>query len=57
MIIWVSRWYRPSEKITPAQIADTAIDLLGLRRGSGRSKARKPAARRGGTTAGRARQR
>ena len=55
MIIWVSRWYRPSEKVTPAQIADTAIDLLGLRRGSGRAKARKKAAGRGGTAAGRAR--
>jgi AcrR family transcriptional regulator len=30
MIIWVSRWYRPSEKITPAQIADAAIHILRL---------------------------
>jgi AcrR family transcriptional regulator len=31
MIIWVSRWYRPSEKITADQIADSAITLLRLR--------------------------
>lgn len=55
MIIWVSRWYRPSEKVTPERIADTAIDLLGLRLNARRSKARKPAAGRGGTAAGRAR--
>jgi AcrR family transcriptional regulator len=28
MLIWVSRWYRPSEKVTPDEIADTAIHLL-----------------------------
>lgn len=28
MMIWVSRWYRPSEKITPAEIADAAIHVL-----------------------------
>ncbi|OYN76241.1 TetR/AcrR family transcriptional regulator [Mycolicibacterium sphagni] len=31
MIIWVSRWYRPSEKITGEEIADSAITLLRLR--------------------------
>lgn len=31
MIIWVSRWYRPSEKITADQIADAAITLLRLK--------------------------
>jgi hypothetical protein len=46
MIIWVSRWWRPSEKITPAQIAEAAIDLLGLRNGSRRPKARKATTRR-----------
>jgi hypothetical protein len=28
MLIWVSRWYRPSEKVTPDEIADAAIHLL-----------------------------
>jgi AcrR family transcriptional regulator len=28
MIIWVSRWYRPNEKITPDRIADAAIKLV-----------------------------
>ncbi|EHB55455.1 regulatory protein TetR [Mycolicibacterium rhodesiae JS60] len=31
MIIWVSRWYRPGEKITADQIADSAITLLRLK--------------------------
>ena len=31
MIIWVSRWYRPSEKVTAEQIADSAIALLRLK--------------------------
>lgn len=31
MIIWVSRWYRPSEKISAEEIADSAITLLRLR--------------------------
>lgn len=31
MVIWVSRWYRPSEKITADQIADSAITLLRLK--------------------------
>lgn len=53
MIIWVSRWYRPSEKITPAQIADAAIDLLSLRKG--RTKAGKTAAQRGRSAGIRAR--
>lgn len=43
MLIWVSRWYRPAEKITPEQVADAAIDLLGLRRRRRRATARKPA--------------
>lgn len=30
MILWVSRWYRPKEKITAAQIAEEAIRLLRL---------------------------
>jgi AcrR family transcriptional regulator len=30
MLIWVSRWYRPVEKVTPEEIADTAIRLLRL---------------------------
>jgi AcrR family transcriptional regulator len=31
MVIWVSRWYRPSEKITADEIADSAITLLRLK--------------------------
>lgn len=31
MMIWVSRWYRPVEKLTPEEIAETAIRLLGMR--------------------------
>jgi AcrR family transcriptional regulator len=34
MLIWVSRWYRPVEKITPQEIAETAIHLLRIRPGS-----------------------
>jgi AcrR family transcriptional regulator len=30
MILWVSRWYRPKEKITAEQIAEAAIRLLRL---------------------------
>jgi len=30
MILWVSRWYRPKERITSAQIAEDAIRLLRL---------------------------
>lgn len=30
MIIWVSRWYRPTESITPEQIAEAAIRLVRL---------------------------
>jgi AcrR family transcriptional regulator len=30
MILWVSRWYRPKEKITAEEIADHAIGLLRL---------------------------
>jgi AcrR family transcriptional regulator len=28
MLIWVSRWYRPSENVTSEQIADAAIHLV-----------------------------
>jgi AcrR family transcriptional regulator len=30
MILWVSRWYRPSERITSARIAEEAVRLLRL---------------------------
>jgi AcrR family transcriptional regulator len=30
MLIWVSRWYRPSENVTPDEIADAALQLLRL---------------------------
>jgi AcrR family transcriptional regulator len=30
MILWISRWYRPSERITSAQIAEEAVRLLRL---------------------------
>ena len=30
MCVWISRWYRPSEKLTPDEIADAAISLLKL---------------------------
>jgi AcrR family transcriptional regulator len=30
MLIWVSRWYRPVEKVTPQEIGDAAISLLHL---------------------------
>jgi AcrR family transcriptional regulator len=49
MIIWVSRWYRPKEKLTPEQIADAAIDLLGLKKRRRRSNGRNPANQRGRT--------
>lgn len=29
MVIWVSRWYRPSERLTADEIADMAIQLIG----------------------------
>lgn len=35
MMIWTSRWYRPVEKLTSEDIAETAINLLGIRAGSG----------------------
>lgn len=46
MILWVSRWYRPKENITSAQIAEEAIRLLRLeylppRRAAGNSNGRK----------------
>jgi AcrR family transcriptional regulator len=46
MIIWVSRWYRPAEKITAEQIADSAITLLRLRVNSDGSPRRVPPRRR-----------
>lgn len=46
MIIWVSRWYRPREKITPDEIADTAINLVRL--GYIAPRARKAPSRKGG---------
>jgi hypothetical protein len=30
MLIWVSRWYRPSEDVTPDEIADAALRLVRL---------------------------
>jgi AcrR family transcriptional regulator len=30
MLVWVSRWYRPVDGITPQEIADSAIHLLRL---------------------------
>jgi AcrR family transcriptional regulator len=33
MAIWVSRWYRPTEKYTADDIADAAIQLITARRG------------------------
>jgi hypothetical protein len=30
MLIWVSRWYRPSENVTPDEIANAALQLLRL---------------------------
>lgn len=30
MLIWVCRWYRPADKVTAEQIADTTISLLNL---------------------------
>lgn len=45
MIIWVSRWYRPREKITPEEIADTAIHLVRL--GYTPPRTRKSASRKG----------
>jgi hypothetical protein len=32
MCIWVSRWYRPSEKFTAEEIADAAVQLIGRHR-------------------------
>jgi AcrR family transcriptional regulator len=44
MILWVSRWYRPKEKITADEIADHAIGLLRLGYVPGETGSRKPAA-------------
>ena len=30
MLVWVSRWFRPVDQTTPDEIADAAIQLLGL---------------------------
>jgi AcrR family transcriptional regulator len=30
MLIWVSRWYRPSDNVTPDEIADTVLHLVRL---------------------------
>jgi AcrR family transcriptional regulator len=53
MLIWVSRWYRPGEKVTPKEVADTAINLLGLTASGSKSpaagsdtRARKPSVER-----------
>ncbi len=46
MIIWVSRWYRPNQKVSPAEIAHTAIELLRLTEVPARPKRKKPTARR-----------
>lgn len=43
MILWVSRWYRPKEKITSAQIAEEAIRLLRLELVSAEGKGRRSA--------------
>ena len=42
MLIWVSRWYRPSEKLTPEEIADTALNLVRLGYAAPKPAARKP---------------
>ena len=42
MLIWVSRWYRPAEKVTPEEIADAAIHLIRL--GSVSGKREEPSA-------------
>jgi AcrR family transcriptional regulator len=46
MLIWVSRWYRPKEKITSAQIAESAIQLLRVSHGAPSAKKRSQGARR-----------
>ena len=40
MLVWVSRWYRQVEKTTPAEIADSAIHLLGLAKAPAKRAAR-----------------
>ncbi|QUR68140.1 TetR/AcrR family transcriptional regulator [Mycobacterium spongiae] len=45
MLIWVARWYRPVEKVTPEEIADVAIHLLRL---EGSAKPKNAAPRRDG---------
>lgn len=46
MIIWVCRWYRPKEGITPDEIACEATKLLGLKSGATAAKPRKAVPRR-----------
>jgi hypothetical protein len=45
MIVWVSRWYRPNDKITSEQIAEEAIRLLRLGPGHAKDEPETPAAR------------
>lgn len=51
MLIWVSRWYRPSEKITAEQIADAALHLVRLGGASANPPIRKSLARQRPSTA------
>ena len=51
MILWVSRWYRPKDKISSDEIADHAIGLLRLGYVPSGSASRKPAAPRRRRTA------
>jgi len=48
MIIWVSRWYRPREKISPEEIANTAIQLV--RHGHAPPRPRESTARKKGVS-------
>ncbi len=50
MMLWVSRWYRPTENIAPGEIADAALNLFQLNL-SPRAKARPAAPRRTATLA------
>jgi Tetracyclin repressor-like, C-terminal domain len=55
MLIWVSRWYRPKDKITPAQIAEAAIQLVRVSHGSPTAKGRNQGASRKRSSAARTR--
>jgi AcrR family transcriptional regulator len=55
MLIWVSRWYRPKEKITSAQIAEAAIQLVRVGHGAPRAKGRRQGAGRKPSSASRSR--